>query len=239
MRSEAPPVSESSRINVHKNERLLSTVGGGLMVLGGLRRFSLPGLVTAAAGGILLYRGLTGHCPGYETLGIDTAANRGAAPDVEIEEALTVYKPREDVYQLWRELENLPRFMRHLESVEHLDGRRTRWTARVPKGIGSITWEAETTEDRPNEKISWRSLPGSTIHNAGTVSFRDGPDGSTEVVVNLRYRPPAGDVGTAAAELLNPVNAQMIREDVRRFKHLLEAGEIPQTEGQPVGPNSH
>lgn len=168
-------------------------------------------------------------------MGVSTA-DTGRTTALEIDEAVTVNKPREEVYSFWRELENLPRFMRHIESVEALDEKRSRWTARVPKGLGTITWEAEITEDEPNERIAWRSLAGADIQNAGTVRFKDAPEGrGTEVHAQIRYRPPAGDVGALVTRLLDPANEQMVREDVRRFKHILEAGEAPSIEGQPTG----
>lgn len=232
------PAKGSSRINVGQLERVASALGGGLLAAWGLRRFSLPRLLTAATGGVLLYRGLTGHCPGYEQMGVSTAET-GRATALEIDEAVTVNKPREEVYDFWRELENLPRFMRHIESVEALDEKRSRWTARVPKvpkDVGTISWEAEITEDAPNERIAWRSLARADIQNAGTVRFKDAPEGrGTEVHAQIRYRPPAGDVGALVTRLLDPANEQMVREDVRRFKHILEAGEAPKIEGQPTG----
>ena len=228
-------VPKSDQINVHPAERAASTLGGGLLVLYGLRRFSVKGLLSAAAGGALLYRGLTGHCPAYQEMGLDTAGGEAPPKPVLIREALTVYKPREEVYEFWRDLENLPRFMRHLASVERLGENRTRWTARLPKDAATLTWEARTTEDRAGEEISWRSLSDADVQNAGTVRFEDGPDGSTEVTVEITYRPPAGKAGRLVGHLLNPVSAQIIKEDVRRFKHLLETGEIPRIEGQPTG----
>lgn len=205
------------------------------MTLWGLRRFSLSGLMTAAAGSALLYRGTTGHCPAFEQLGMDTAQSH-AASAAEVDEAVTVYKPRDEVYAFWRKIENLPRFMRHLETVEDLGEGRSRWTARVPKDLRRVTWEAEVTEDEPGEKIAWRSLPGADIQNAGTVRFNDAPKkNATEVRVQISYRPPAGDVGALAAELLGPANRQLIKDDVRRFKHLMETGEVPTIEGQPTG----
>ena len=226
---------KSDQINVHDTERAASAFGGGLLVLYGLRRlFSVKGLLSAAAGGALLYRGLTGHCPAYQELGVDTAGEAPPEP-ILIREALTVYKPRKEVYEFWRDLENLPRFMRHLASVERLGENRTRWTARLPRDAATLTWEARTVEDRAGEEISWRSLSDADVQNAGTVRFKDGPDDSTEVTVEITYRPPAGKAGRMVGYLLNPASAQIIKEDVRRFKHLLETGEIPRIEGQPMG----
>lgn len=221
-------------MNVGQGERMASALGGGLLVRWGLRRFSVGGLLAAAAGSALLYRGVTGHCPAFERLDIDTAARGKEA--LEVNESVTVYKPRDDVYGFWREVENLPHFMRHLQSVEDVGENRSRWTARVPGGLGHVTWEAEVTEDEPGERISWRSLPEADISNAGTVRFEDAPRGDGTVVhVEISYRPPAGDVGALAAKLLNPANRQLVKDDVRRFKSLMETGEVPTIEGQPKG----
>ncbi len=243
--------ASSSSVNVHRAERWASIAGGALLAYAGTKRGWTGKLLLGTAGGALLYRGATGHCPAYEQAGISTAEPQegshvgqgadGRAKAVEVDEAVTVARPREEVYRFWRELENLPRFMRHIESVEALGEKRSRWTARVPKGLGTITWEAEITEDVPGETLAWRSLPGADIENHGTVRFDDGPEGwgaegrGTEVHVRISYRPPAGEVGHLVAKLLNPANKQMVKEDVRRFKHVLETGEVPTIEGQPTG----
>jgi len=117
--------------------------------------------------------------------------------------------------------------MKHLEDVEVLDERRSSWTARIPGGLGKISWEAVIQEEVPNSVISWSSLPGSTIDNAGEVRFVDSPSAEGTVVhACISYRLPAGDIGGLAGKLINPVVEGMIRQDLRRFKSLLETGEI-------------
>jgi uncharacterized membrane protein len=139
---------------------------------------------------------------------------------------ITVNRPTEEVYEFWRNFENLPRFMRHLESVKVLDNGRSRWKAMAPAGM-SVEWEAEMTEDRPGELISWRSLPGSQVRNAGTVRFSSAPGGrGTEVRVDLEYAPPAGMVGTMVAKLFREEPGQQVHDDLRHFKQVLELGEI-------------
>lgn len=222
------------RANVGRRERMASMVGGGALALYGLSRGSLKGLLVAAAGGGLIYRGATGHSPTYGAVGIDTARGEESLSEIRISEALTIDRPRGELYTFWRDLQNLPQFMRHLHSVRPMDQKRSVWTARAPKGMKTLTWEAEITEDRQGEVIAWRSLPGADVENAGTVLFEAGPKGEGTVLrVILEYR-PTGLAGAAAA-LLNPVFSQMIREDIRRFKSLMEAGEIPTVEGQPAG----
>lgn len=230
-----PHATGSSKVNVGKTERWASAVGGGLLALYGLSRFSLRGLLVAAGGGALLYRGLTGNSPAFGALGYSTARPQAQPRPATVITTLTVARPREAVYDFWRDLTNLPRFMQHLAQVRPIDDRYSDWTARVPGGMGTMSWRAELTEERAGEQLTWRSVPDADIDNAGTVTFRDAPGGGTEVHVAIAYRPPGGDLGTGTARLLTPAFEQMVKEDVRRFKHILEAGEIPTTEGQPAG----
>jgi uncharacterized membrane protein len=157
---------------------------------------------------------------------------------VPVEKVVTVNRSPEECYGFWRKLENLPRFMRHLESVELLDERRSHWVAKAPAGM-SVAWDAEVTEDRPNQLLAWRSLEGSDIPNTGTVRFEPAPPGRGTIVrVMLQYDPPAGPIGVAFAKLFGEEPQQQVNEDLRRFKQLLETGEIPTTAGQPTGRRS-
>lgn len=233
-----PRADGAEHVNVGQTERWVSVVGGGLLALYGLSRGTLGGLATALAGGVLLYRGASGRCPVYAEFGVDTAGGHHEAEPIRIEEAVTVRKPAGELYAFWRDFERLPQFMQHLASVKNTgeDGTRSHWTARVPGGLGTVEWDAEIAEDVPDEKIAWRSLPDADVHNAGQVRFEEKPAGrGTVVYVTIEYRPPAADLGSAVAGLFNPIFSQMIKEDVRRFKSLMEAGEIPTTEGQPKG----
>lgn len=217
-------------LNVGSTERWISGAGGALLALLGLTRRSGGGVALAAAGGLLLYRGLTGRCPAYARLGI------GEFNPLRITRAITINRPRDEVYGFWRAMENFPRFMRHLESVRPLDGNRSHWRARGPKGLGTIEWEAEMVEERAGERLAWRSLPGSQVENSGCVTFADALHGQgTEIRVEIDYTPPAGKAKQAVAHLFNPAFSQMIQEDIRRCKQLLETGEIPTIEGQPAG----
>jgi uncharacterized membrane protein len=160
---------------------------------------------------------------------------------VRVSKTFTVNRSREEVYQFWRQLDNLPRFMTHLESVEVLGNGRSRWTARGPGGI-KVSWDAETIEDSPNRSISWRSLPGSHLDNRGTVRFDRAPGNrGTELRVQLEYAPPGGRAGNILAKLIGQAPEQVIQEDLRRLKQLLETGEIPASPGsssirQPAQP---
>lgn len=149
--------------------------------------------------------------------------------------AITVRRPREEVYRFWRDLENLPRFMVHLRSVMVLDEIHSTWTATAPAGR-MITWAARIIQDRPGELIAWRSSEEATVPNSGTVRFDDAPGGrGTEVRVEIRYDLPAGALGAAVARLLGEHPGQQVRDDLRRFKQVMEIGEVVRSEGSPEG----
>jgi uncharacterized membrane protein len=144
---------------------------------------------------------------------------------------ITIDRSPEELYRFWRDFSNLPRFMRRLESVQVLADRRSHWKARGPAGA-SVEWDAEIVEERPNERIAWRSLAGSRIHHAGVVRFERAPGGrGTQVALELEYTPPGGALGATLAKVLGRVPAQALREDLRRFKQLMETGDVVVSEG--------
>jgi uncharacterized membrane protein len=198
----------------------------------GLSRGSVGGVALAALGAGLVYRGASGHCPGYAALGISTAEHHGPATSVaagkgvKMETSLSINRPPEHLYRYWRNLENLPRFMQHIQSVT-TQGNRSHWVVRGPLGT-SMAWDAEIINERPSELIAWRSLPGSTVDSAGSVHFQAmGPGAGTLVTVSLKYDPPAGKLGVALAQMLGQNPEKGIEEDLRRFKQMMEAGEGP------------
>ncbi len=216
-------------VNVGGAERLASAALGAAFVGVGLARKSWGGALLAAAGGVLAFRGTTGYCPAYGALGHSTAH----PATVTLETALTINRPRAEVYAAWRRLETLEAAMKHVESVEDLGGGRSRWTASGPGEHGTLTWVAEETEAAPDRALGWRTVEGDVDH-AGRVRFDDAPAGrGTEVRVTWRYAAPAGT--GAAARFVTPALEAMIRGDLNRFRALLEAGEVPTTEGQPKG----
>jgi uncharacterized membrane protein len=149
--------------------------------------------------------------------------------------AITVNRPRSEAYRHWRDLEHLPQFMAHLRSVTTEPSGRSHWEARGPAG-SSVRWDAEIVQEREDEVISWRSVQGADVENTGSVRFRDAAGGrGTEVVVDLRYRPPGGKAGAAVAKLLGEEPNQQLRDDLRRFKQVLELGEVVRSEGSPTG----
>ena len=217
-------ISEHPR-NISNLERGLSLIGGGALVLYGLRR-SLGNLALMLGGGALIYRGLTGYCAAYQALGVNTA-HRDMSHGVALRATITVNKPAAEVYRFWRHLENHPRFMQHIESVVSTNGKRSHWVAKAPLPV-PIEWDADIVAERENAMLSWRSLPGADVENAGTVRFRELPNGrGTEVRVRLEYAPPGGVVGVTVANLFKTLTEQQLKEDLRRFKQIIETGETP------------
>ena len=150
------------------------------------------------------------------------------------EQVLTIDATPERLYEFWRNFENLPQVMWYLESVQVLDEKRSRWRAKAPAGK-TVEWEAEITGDVPNERIEWRSTDNSTVPNEGSVEFRRAPgDRGTEVRVIVNYHTPAGTLGEGVAKLVGRSPGWEIREDLRRFKQIMETGEIATIEGQPA-----
>ena len=175
---------------------------------------------------------------GVNTADSDTDA---ATPDeyfqrgIHVEQAMTIERTPWDLYSFWRNFENLSRFLHHVESVKVLDEKKSHWTVRAPAG-STVEWDAEIINDEPNSLIAWRSLANANVDNAGSVRFVPGPEGrGTEVRVVIDYIPPGGVVGKWVATLFGKNPSHQIREDLRRFKRLMETGEIPTVEGQPQG----
>lgn len=167
-----------------------------------------------------------GHRPDGRELygGADTAVTHGGPGYVA--RSVTIRQPREMVYAFWHDFENLPRFMAHLESVRVTGDRRSHWVAKGPAG-STVEWDAETVEDRPDELIAWRSLPGASVPSSGQVRFQDAPGGrGTEIHVELRYDPPAGKLGALVAKLFGEDPRQQVDGDLRRLKQVLETGEV-------------
>ena len=231
---------ESSAINVGEIERMASAIAGGALAVYGLRQRSIGGLCLTLAGTALLHRGVTGHCNTYQFLGLttnSTTAADGEAPvarDVHVEKAIAIDKTPEELFSFWRQFENLPRFMKHLESVTCTGLNRSHWVAKGPAGK-QVEWDAEIYNEKPNEMIAWRSLEGADVVNAGSVHFRPLGVRGTEVKVVLNYNLPGGKISALFAKLFGAEPGQMIADDLRRLKQILETGEAATTEGQTSG----
>ncbi|MGE5648474.1 MAG: SRPBCC family protein [Acidobacteriota bacterium] len=226
---------EKQRNQIGGATRWLSLVGGSAAVWYGLRRKSLFGSAVALAGTNYVVRGISGQGDLLEYLGL--TGRRGAVPygqGIKIRRSATVNKPREELYRFWKDFENFPRFMKHVESVRVIDDRRSHWVVKGPAGQ-TVEWDAEIVANRENEMIGWRST-GGTVDHAGSVRFEPAPGGRGTVVrVQLQYKPPAGRIGASIARLLGKAPDQQIAEDLHRFKQLVETGEILTTDGQPSG----
>jgi uncharacterized membrane protein len=229
-------------------ERLASVIGGGALAAYGLRRRGASGLALAALGAAVARRGVTGHCPVYQRLHVSTAhrypgveqrhgpnAVLDAHRAIRVERSVIIDRPRQELYDFWRDFENLPRVMRHLESVRVLDARLSHWKAAAPAGT-SVQWEAEIYNEIPGELIAWRAFD-TVVPNAGSVRFNDAPGGrGTEVHVVLEYDPPAGKLGALVARLFGESPDVQVREDLLRFKQVMEgagasSSPIPPDEG--------
>lgn len=154
---------------------------------------------------------------------------------IQVKKSITVMKPRAEVYQFWRQLERLPSFMIHLESVTETSNTRSHWVANAPGGT-EVEWDAEITSERENEELGWRSLADSEIQNAGSVRFEDAPaDRGTEVRVELSYDAPGGAAGKAIAKWFGEEPSQQLTDDLRRFKQVMETGEVVLSAGSLQG----
>lgn len=236
-----------SRVNVGDGERAVSVAAGSVLAVLGISRKSVPGLLIAGVGAALAYRGATGHCPAYDALGMDTAHESGGQAGgrsedisergVHVEQSFLINRPARDLYAFWRNFENLPRIMSHLESVTTSGDGKSHWVAKAYGPLNRrFEWDAEITHDEPDKLIGWRSLGGADIENAGQIRF--GPalgNRGTDVHVFIDYVPPAGRLGHWIASMLGQNPRRVVREDLRNFKRIMEIGEIPTIIGQPHG----
>jgi uncharacterized membrane protein len=237
-------VPEDTRHNVAKGERIGSVALGAALVGLGVRRRDPIGLVAALFGGYFITRGATGNCLVYRALGVSTgsadavlapwhrddvtgrAATVNARKAIKVERAVTIDRPRDELFAFWRNFENLPRFMEHLVSVRVDTPTRSHWEAKAPGGK-TVEWDAEIVNEVPYEIIAWKSVGEPDVANAGAVNFFDAPGGRGTIVrVTLDYEPPAGRLGAMVSHFTAEEPDRQIREDLRKFKQLMETGEI-------------
>ena len=217
--------------NVGLTEQVISLALGAYVTYRALRDFRYRSVPALAAGGYLMVRGGLGYCPVSRWLGKKDLHS----PAINLKAVMTVNKPKEEVYRYWRKLTNLPAFMAHLKEVVETDERHSHWIIEMPGVGGRIEWDAEIVKDEPDRLIGWQSVNGAVIKNAGKVEFDDAPRTGTEVRVIFSYHPPAGGLGTGVAKLFNPLFKSALENEIFNFKRVIEAGEIPTTEGQPAG----
>lgn len=226
---------QSETPNVDTAERIISVIGGIYLAfkgIGQIKKHPVLALQETVAGGLLIYRGATGFCPVYASLDKDGVDIRA----IHISESFIVDRPKSEVYAFWRRLENLPRFMKHLSTVEEHDAKRSHWRANLPGEILKLSWNAEITNEEENAYIGWQSVEGSMVENAGKVTFHDAIEGiGTELTVSISYVPPAGSLGQGVARLLNGLFENMVRSDINNFKNYIEGEEYKTYEpGAPL-----
>lgn len=205
-------------VNIPRGERVASVAIGSVLATLGLRRRSLAGYLLAAVGGGLVVRGVTGRSALYRM--------RALRKGIEVRRAITVQASPREVYDLWRDLRNLPRFMEHVASVELEPRGISRWT--IEENGKRLEWRAEIVEDRPGRRLRWRSLPGGDLFNEGTLDLIEAPgDRGTIVDVRIRYRPPGGlFVSGLLSGVLRTLPGIQLAEELARLRMLLETGEL-------------
>jgi uncharacterized membrane protein len=235
MELQFPDDAQDARVrsgrNISDTERWVSMAAGALMAAYGLSRRRTSGLALAGAGAMLFRRGWTSHCDVYQALGLNTAGTGedtrralGGAAGVIVEESVTINRPISELYRFWRNLENLPKFMSHLESVERITDTLSRWRAKGPAGT-TVEWNAEIINEVPDQVIGWKSIENSDVVSAGSVNFDEVGPGRTRVRVRLQYSPPGGKLGDSVARLMGRDAATEIRQDLDRFKQLIESNQ--------------
>ncbi len=237
-----PPEGDAGA-NVGTAERWVSGVAAAALAVYAIRRAggALRGVALPLAGA-LLGRAVTGRCPVNQAIGRNSArprdrmsrvASLGPGKGVRVEQSVRIARPADELYRFWRQLENLPRFMDHLESVRVLDERRSHWVARGPVG-SRVEWDAEIHNEIPGQLLAWRSLPDSEVDHAGSVHFEPDLGDVTLVRVILRYDPPAGRLGAGVARIFGEDPDTRVADDLRRFKQVMEAADA-----STAPPDSH
>jgi len=218
-------MEKKSTVNVSNVERIASVLAGSYFMYC-LLKDRPKNFTTIASAGLLLYRGVTGHCPVYEAMGKKKLSD--PSHNITIGTSVIVNRPIDAVYSFWRRLENLPLFMTHLKSVKQKEDGKSDWEAYVPGGLGaSIHWEAKIVSEKPGEEISWQSLEDSTIDNKGKVTFEDVGVLGTRVNVVISYEAPLGMAGEKVMSLFTRKFEKMIRKDIFNFKKYIETGKLP------------
>jgi len=213
--------TRSNGMNVSSPERMISIIAGGFLLLDSIVNKRMRRL-KALTGGYLLYRGISGNCALYNLAGKESTL---PTRNINLRTEMYIAKSRLEVYAMWRKLENLPLFMKHLESVNEVYDNISEWKANIPGKLAPVSWRSVIVRDIPGEMMSWRSLPDSMIENSGKIEFRDAEnDQGTMVYTNISYRPPMGLMGNAIGEFFHPKLERIVLEDVYSFKQYAETG---------------
>lgn len=220
----ATKLYESTNVlNVGKAERIASLAAGALLYSfsAGKQNFLKKGL--RYTGIYFLYRGISGNCPAKAM--VQKEEFTAHSPAINIRTCFIVRAPRKLVYESWRNLEKLPKFLKHIKKIKVVDELHSYWLLKSSGRMPKVEWNAEIIDQEENRELSWRSLPGSKIETAGKINFAD-TTGGTEVTVLITYRPPAGYIGAAVAGFINPSLKRMIEQDLANFKRYIEAKAI-------------
>ena len=243
VKSDAPPAAlTGGGPNVAGAEKWASILGGGALATIGLRKGGPLGLVAALAGGALLARGVSGRCAVKRALVSDRPAERevadakGWATAALVQKSVSILKDREELYRYWRDFSNLASFMENIERIDVRDDKHSHWVVKAPAGR-TVEWDAVVVEDEPGHRIGWASAEGASVKNAGVVEFKDATQGrGTEVHAHIIYEPPGGEIGRVIATLFQKEPGQQAHRDLRRFKMLMETGEVATTKAPDAAP---
>lgn len=213
----------SPGISLGEGERALSAIAGSLLLYFVAKRHRVDSLLLAGSG-YLLYRAVSGHCP-------LTSLFRGVVPrerasNVNVRTQVIVNRPRPEVYAFWRNLENLPLFMKHIDHIDVIDPKTSAWKLRLPVGLGDVRWESRIVKDVKDEELSWHSVEGAAIENTAKINFADTPAGATRIDVMVSYRAPMGVMGERIGRLLTPLFRDKIEADIHHFKHFIESADM-------------
>jgi uncharacterized membrane protein len=209
-------------VNVGTAERIFMVAAGSYLLYRALKKKDNKKIAESITGGTMLFRGISGYCPAYDAIS-KSGVTKG--DNITATASLTIDKPVEEVYAAWRDLESHPQFMKHLDSVTVENEYISDWKAKLPGGIATVGWKAEILMDEPNRILSWHSMPGSALQNAGKVKF-DGSGDSTNIEVTISYHAPLGKPGAFAAKLLNGKFETMLQNDIENFKEYIETGKV-------------
>lgn len=216
--------SQTNKLEVGNVEHLGLMAGGAMLLAIGFGRRGIASNLMKLGGAALLYKGASGYTPLMEALGIGKCGDLSTISHsaIRVESSVDVNRPVGELYQLWRDFENLPAFMTHVLEVDVLDSVRSHWMVKGP-GSMVVQWDAEVIKDEPNELIAWKTVDGSSVDHAGSVHFEPLENGSTRIRVVLRYDPPAGAVGGLVAKLSRMDPQRQVDADLGRLKRMSES----------------
>lgn len=226
------------RTNVGAVERIVSVTAGGLLIAPMIKKRSLGSAVGAICGADLIWRGVTGRSPAYRALGVNTAiANKPGSQVSEtaphVTQSITIGKPPEELYAFWHEPENMSRIMPDFVKVSFTADGVSHWKMNGP-GKQVFEWESRQETEDSGRKLSWQSLPGTELPNHGSVEFHPAPNSlGTEVTLRMQFDPQMGRLGAQLARVLHTIPRAIAGQTLRRFKSVMETGEIPTLEHNP------